>query len=157
MKTPKDILYGLFKQRHIQRWQQFLDISSGRLRIAMYVVNHGNHVQTKDVIAGLTEAGDPRSAETVKRLIRYMKSDGFLREDLEGFLSIKNPVHFVIKQRKGSLLDSWFFVALAVATSAAVINFLENPRFGTVELLLLLVVLLIALRIVDDWFHETTW
>lgn len=157
MKTPKDIIYRLFKQRHIQRWQQFLEISSGRVRIAMYVVNHGNRVQTKDVIAGLAEAGDPRSAETVKRLVRYMRSAGFLREDSEGFLSIKNPVHFVIKQRKGSLLDSWFFAALAVATSAAIINFLENPRFGTVELLLLLVIFLIALRIIDDWVHETTW
>jgi len=87
-----------------------------------------------------------------------MKSDDFLQEDRQGFLSVRNPgqLRFILKESRGSLLDSWFFVCLAVGISAAIINFLEEGSL-TIEFLLLTLILLTALKILDEWLHETHW
>lgn len=159
MKSLRNLLYRLLLKRHIQRWKSFFEFSSlERLRIGLYVLHHGNHVRAEEIINALREAGDARDPESIRRLIRYMKSDDFLQEDRQGFLSVRNPgqLRFILKESRGSLLDSWFFVCLAVGISAAIINFLEEGSL-TIEFLLLTLILLTALKILDEWLHETHW
>ena len=155
---PRDFLYDLLKSRHIEHWHRFAQFGTlVRLRVAMYVVSHGNRAKARDVIAALVDAGDSRSPETLARLIRYMKTDHFLTEDSEGYLSADpSQMRFVIKQVRGSLKDAWFLIALAISASASIINYVEQG-FGTVEGFLVLITVLIFCKIVDDALHETTW
>lgn len=146
-------------KRHVQRWKSFLEFTSlERLRIGMYVLSHDNRVRAREIISALREAGDDREPESIARLIKYMKAGHFLEEDLQGFLSVRNPsqLRFIIKESRGTLLDSWFLVAIAAGITAAIINFLERGSL-TVELFLLALVLLSALKIIDEWLHESRW
>jgi len=146
-------------KRHVQRWKSFLEFSSlERLRIAMYVVSHGNHVRAGEIVNALREAGDEREPESIARLIRYMKTSHFLEEDVQGFLSVRNPkqLRFVIKEGRGRFLDSWFLVAVAAGIAATIINLLERGSL-TIELFLLALIFLSALKIIDEWLHESRW
>ena len=159
MKSPKDWLYHLLKGQHIERWSHFERFKTlERLRIVMFVVNHRNHARMRDIIENLTGAGDERTHETLARLIRYMKEERFLSEDGLGFLSVTKPskMHFIIKQLRGNLEDSWFLIALAVSVSTFIIEVVERG-FGVISLFLLLIAVLIGAKIIDDALHETTW
>jgi len=157
LKSPRDFLYGLLKGRHIERWHRFERFRSlERLRVIMYIQSHSNHAKAKDIIDALVDAGDPRSPETLARLIRYMKTDNILQENNEGVLSTNNELRFVVKEIRGSLKDFWFLIGLAVSISGCVINFVEHG-FGTVEVFFLVITAVIFFKIVDDILHETMW
>lgn len=159
LKSARDLFYRLLLKRHVQRWKSFLEFSElERIRIGMYVIDHGNHVRAREIIDALQEAGDDRKPDSIARLIRHMRTSHFLEEDPQGFLSVRNPrqLRFVIKESRGSLLDSWFLVAVAIGIAAAIINLLERGSL-TIELFLLALIFLSAIKILDDWLHESRW
>ena len=152
MKRIKDFLYGL-RGLH---WRDFLRIPQSHIRIALYLIHHDNKATKQEIIKSLKEVGgDPRSPETIERMIRYMKSDGILIES-NGMLELKNPkqYQYVIRQIRGNILDRWVIISIPLSILAFIFSFLD---LTICQSLLMLIVVVVVLWIVDDFLHLQYW
>lgn len=147
--------YRLFRSRHIERWKEFLSLSQGELRIALFIANHGNCVTLDQLTNDLTHiGGDPRQEDSIRKIVDRMKERQKLKEDKEGYLSLKKPIRFTIKQEKIS--DSWFLAVLSLAIASFIIAILELGWLP-MKVVCLVVVVGILIRILDNIIHETRW
>jgi hypothetical protein len=147
----KDKLYRLLRGRHLRMWESFLAIPKSQIRICLYIVHHGNKVTKEQVIKALSNPNNPL---TIERNIYRALQDHILVQDQQGYLSVKNPVHFVVKIVRGNILDSWR--ALSIATSLLALFFSDiEPSLS--KIFIVLTFLIIIGWFIDDFLHETHW
>jgi len=156
MKRAKHFFYSLMGKRYLERWRNFLKIPQSQIRIALYLIHHNNKATKQELINNLREiGGDPRSSETIERMIRYMKSDGILEED-NGLLMLKNPkqYQFVIRWIRGNILDRWVAISIPISILAFIFSFLD---LTICQFLLILTVIIIILWTIDEALHLQYW
>lgn len=157
MSRVKHFLYRLLRGRHLRHWRDFLSVPQSYIRIALYLIHHGNKATKREIIDNLKDlGGDPRSPETIERTIRYMKSDGTLKEDTLGVLSLKNPRRylFIVKWVRGNVFDRWFVLSIPFSVLAFLLSFID---IFFCQFFIVIVIVLIVLSIVDDYIHMQSW
>lgn len=146
--------YRLFRSQHVKRWREFLNLTKGELRIALFIANHGNRVTLEQLTNDLTHiGGDPREKDSIRKIVDRMKERQKLIEN-KGYLSLKNPVHFILKQE--SISGSWFLAVLSFSILGLIISYTET-EWSVLTFIMLLVTIGIILRILDEAIHETRW
>lgn len=138
-----------------KRWNNVLSLSQGQIRIALYLVHHGNQASKTEIITALTTQGkDNRKPESIERMIYQMKARSILKEDREGTLRLQNPrrYQFVIKWVRGSLLDRWVLLPLPLYL-LGLIMFQESLT----RVFIILLAILHCVMLVDDYFHVQKW
>lgn len=138
-----------------RRWNDVLSLSQGQIRIALYLVHHGNQASATEIITALTTQGkDNRKPESIERMIYLMKERRILKADRDGTLRLQNPkrYQFVIKWVRGSLLDRWVLLPLPLYLLGLIM--FQEPL---TRVFIVLLAILHCIMLVDDYLHVQKW
>ncbi len=159
LSRVKHWFYQLQGARHARRWRDFSsqNTSAPRFAITLFVRNHPGAAQD-DIIDHLMTVREYAERENcavvVQRNLRDMEADGQLESREQRYYS-SHQVKFVIRQETPWF--SWFFlvsVGLAMAAFAVTLTMVPATIHTAFVILLLLVMFF---RIIDDVLHNTPW
>jgi len=147
MLGTNNFFYRLIQKRQRRFWEKFFSIPQSLIRVCMFILQNGNRVEKQSLVDELVKIGCIKNSNSCK-VILYRGIEKNILKDVNGYISVADPIRFVVKEVRGNVLDNWkalVLLTLVLTIAFAPINTVITLFFGVVSLVIVIAWFL------EDW------